>query len=179
MGVIDRIRAYFYHKSLPTKSVRHSAKPVANMEQAKSISFLFDATDVDHRNMVLRYADTLKKKGKNIHLLGFIPVVDKEATFPFTFFTQKEIDWAMRPKGESVQQFTQQGVDVLVNLFPVSTPTLEAICLQTPANLKIGPVSIHPDACDLMVEMPAKAHPAQILQQIEKVLEKTMPQLVV
>ncbi len=174
MGIFQRIKAYFFNTSLPAKSVRNTAKPVRNLDDARTVGILFNATDVDERNAVLRYADKLRKQNKQVSLLGFIATVDKEATFPFEFFTQKDIDWAERPKGTAVQTFVGQGYDVFINLHTQTTNPTEHIALHVPAGMKIGPVAAHPDAYDLMIDLPAhKAQLATLIQQYERVLEKT------
>lgn len=173
MGIFQRIQAYFYNKSLPARSVRNKAKAVRNLDDARTIAILFNATDVDERTAVLRYADKLRKQNKQVSLLGFIAVVDKEATFPFEFFTQKDIDWANRPKGAAVQAFIAQGYDAFINLHVQTARHTESIALQVPAGLKIGPVAAHPDAYDLMIDLPVKAKLSTMIQQYEWVLEKT------
>jgi len=178
MGIINRIIQYFYTRSLPARAVRSKGAAVRNIDEAKQVGILFDATEIDDRQTVLRYAEKLRKQGKNVALLGYVPVVDKEATFSFDFFTKKDIDWAGRPKGASIQHWLTHEFDAFICLFTTNTPFAEFIALHTPANLKIGTVPRHPDCFDLMVDIKPSAKPQQLIQQYEAVLAKTVPQAV-
>ena len=70
MGIIDRLRLYFYTKSLPLKAARSKGVRIHNLDEAKYIGILFDGTEIDDRNTVLRYADKLRKAGIAVALLG-------------------------------------------------------------------------------------------------------------
>ncbi|MEO0728332.1 MAG: hypothetical protein AAFZ63_27550 [Bacteroidota bacterium] len=177
MGIIDRLKDRSYQKSLPAKPARSKGKAVRNLEEAKTIAILFDATDIDHRKRTLAYADKLRKRNKQVNALGFISTADKEATFSFNFFTLRDIDWAKRPKGEQVKQWLDKEYDVLVCLFPSTNRFTEFLALHNRAGLKIGPVTENTACYDLMLDMP-KASPEKIIQQYESVLAKTMPQAV-
>jgi len=177
MGIIDRIKDRLYLKSLPTKPGRATAKAVRNIDEARTLGLLFDATDVDQRKRILAYAEKLRKQGKQVNVLGFISTADKEATFSFNFFTLREVDWAQRPKGEQVQQWLKREYDVLVCLFPRTSRFTEYLALHARAGLKIGPVADNTACYDVMLDMPASAQPEKIIQQYENLLAKTVPQL--
>lgn len=178
MNLIDRIKERFYQKSLPANPARTKGQTPRNLEEAKTIGLLFDATDVDDRKKSLAYADKLRKQGKRVTVLGFIATVDKEATFSFDFFTLRQIDWAQRPQGEAISHWLGQDFEVLVCLFPQTAKFTEYLALHTRAALKIGPVAVNASAYDLMLDMPAKSSPQQIITQYEKVLAHTVPQAV-
>ncbi len=176
MGIIDRIKDRFYQKSLPAKVARNKGRTPRNIEEAKTIGILFDATDIDYRKKTLAYADSLRKQGKKVSTLAFISTVDKEATFSFEFFTLREIDWAQRPRGEAIAHWLEHDFEVLICLFPQSTKFTEYIALHTRAGLKIGPVAAKASCYDLMLDMPAKSTPQQVIQQYERVLARTVAQ---
>ncbi|MEL7220834.1 MAG: hypothetical protein AAGJ93_05910 [Bacteroidota bacterium] len=174
MEFIERIKSRFYQKSLPAHPARSQGKVPRTLDDAKSIGILFNATDIDRRKQVLRYADQLKKSGKTVDLLGFIEQVDKEATFSFNFYTDKQVDWARRPKGEDVSKFLTKSFDVFICLFPKTSPSSEFLALHCPARLKIGPVPSRTDCYDLMLDMPASATPKQIIQQYDAIFAKSL-----
>lgn len=176
MGIIDRLKDRYYYKSLPAKPGRATAAAVPNLEEARTIAILFDATDIDKRKRTLAYADKLRKQGKKVNVLGFISTADKEATFSFNFFTLREIDWAQRPKGDHVEQWLQREYDVMVCLFPKTSRVTEYLALHVRAGLKIGPVAENTACYDLMLDIPASTGPQKIIQQYETVLAKTIPQ---
>lgn len=176
MGIIDRLKDRFYYKSLPAKPGRATAAAVSNLEEARTVGILFNATDIDDRKRTLAYADKLRKQGKKINVLGFISTADKEATFSFNFFTLRDIDWAQRPKGEQVEQWLKREYDVMVCLFPQTSRVTEFLALHARAGLKIGPVAKNTACYDLMLDMPSSTGPQKIIQQYEALLAKTVAQ---
>lgn len=176
MEFIDRIKDRFYQKSLPAKPARSKGRTPRNLEEAKVIGILFNATDIDDRKKTLAYADRLRKQGKKVSVLGFISTADKEATFSFDFFTLRHIDWAQRPKHENIDRWLNQEFEVLICLFPKTSKFTEYLALHTRAALKIGPVADNASCYDLMLDMPANSSPQQIIQQYERILSKTVPQ---
>lgn len=178
MGIIDRLKDRFYQKALPAKAARANAAPVRNLNEARTIAILFDATDVDQRKRTLAYAEKLRKQDKQINVLGFISTADKEATFSFNFFTLRDIDWAQRPKGDQVANWLKKEYDVLICLFTQTNRFTEFLALHARAGLKIGPVAENTACYDLMLDMPTSAGPEKIIQQYEAVLSKTVPQAV-
>ncbi|MEM1215491.1 MAG: hypothetical protein AAGJ82_07395 [Bacteroidota bacterium] len=173
MSLWDRIKANFYQRALPEKAARHLGRPPRNLDEARSIAILFPAGEIDDRKVVLKYAERLRKQNKSVTLLGYLPVADAEATFPFTHFTDKEIDWAQRPKGEGVAKFWGSSYDALVCLFAQSNLPTEMIVLKTPAALKIGPVPQQADTYDLMLDVSPSTRPQVIIDHYEKILALT------
>lgn len=173
MEFIERIKSHFYHRSLPAHPARSQGRVPRTLDDAKSIGILFNATDIDQRKQVLRYADQLKKSGKTVDLLGFIEQADKEATFSFDFYTGKQIDWSRRPKGESITKFLAKSFDVFICLFAKSSLSSEFLALHCPARFKIGPVPSRTDCYDLMLDMPSTATPKQIIQQYDAIFDKS------
>lgn len=172
MRIIERIKERTYQRSLPVHAARSQGAIPRTLADAKRIGIHFDATQIDHRQQVIRYAEQLRKQGKSVELLGFIPQVDKEATFSFNFYTSKQIDWAKRPKGEAVAQFLGQSFDAFICLFARTSLSTEFIAVHSPARLKIGPVAQHRDCYDLMLDMGANSTPTQIIKLYEAIFAK-------
>ncbi len=173
MSIIERIKNWFYNSSLQKLIYTKRIVVDMNIDRAKRIGILFDASDIDNRKSIVRYAEMLRKKGKQVYLLGFIPTVDKEATFGFDFFTKKDIDWAQRVKEEATKKFIDRSFDLFICLSNSSLQYTEYISLQTKASMRIGPVSEHPTCYDLMIDCPIGTTPLQFIKQYESVLELT------
>ena len=106
-------------------------------------------------------------------MMGYLPIADEQANFPFTFFTKKNVDWAGRPKGETVEMFMQQSFDLLLVIHPRANAVFEYIALITPAALKVGPVPMQDDAYDLMIDVARQTDSAAFIDQIEGILKVT------
>ena len=144
-----------------------------NTERAKRIGILFDASEIDNRKAIIQYAEGLRKKGKKVNLLGYIPTVDQEATFDFDFYTKKNTDWAGRVKAEATKKFLDRSFDLFICLSPFTTQSSEYISLQTKASMRIGPVSENKFCYDLMIDCSKETTPMLFIKQYESVLELT------
>jgi hypothetical protein len=126
------------------------------------------------RNDLLRYAKSLKDKGKRVHLLGFFddsgPINEN---FTFKHFSRRNTDWALRPNGEAVEEFIKKPFDVLLNLEPETKIHSEYIAAMSRARLKVGPCTENTYCYDLMIDTADKADLPKFIREIERVLEKT------
>lgn len=149
-------------------------KKKVNIQSAKSVGILFDATALDRRQAVLQYADQLKKQRKKVTLLGYFDVKQSQgASHDFKFFDKKQINWLQMPKGENVDFFLQQNFDIFVFLNPTTTNYSEYIAALAKAHLKVGPISTEIDAYDLMLNVKNKASIKDFIQHMEAILKKT------
>ena len=46
-----------------------------SFDEAQLIGILFEATEIANRNLVLDYAERLKKMGKKVKLMAFLPIL--------------------------------------------------------------------------------------------------------
>lgn len=173
MSTIEHIKNWLYNNSLKKFAIIKRTASNMNLVRAKRIGILFDATDVDERKTVIRYAENLRKKGKKVNLLGFISIADDAAVFDFDFFTKKDIDWTERVKQEKTKIFLGHSYDLFICLSAESFQFNEYISLQTKAQMRIGPVAEHPACYDLMIDCPKKTTPLQFIKQYESILELT------
>ena len=172
----QRLRQYFFwyflKEQLRKKRNRKGSQKV-NLDKAKSVGILFDATDLDQRKTVLAYADNLRKKRKQVKLLGFFDNRLKDNNFTFWHFNKKNIDWAMRPKGKDVSEFIEQPFDLMINLNPESEYYSEYISALSNASFKIGPFTENTFCYDLMIDTSKKTNLRNFIDQMEGLLKKT------
>ena len=176
MNTIEHIKNWLYNNSLKKLAISKRTASNMNLIRAKRIGILFDATDIDKRKAVIRYAENLRKKGKKISLLGFLPIADESAVFDFNFYTSKDIDWAQRVKANKIKIFLQHSYDLFICMPSKNSKSSEYISLQTRASMRIGPVAKHSSCYDLMIDCPVGTTPLQFIKQYESILELTMVQ---
>lgn len=171
--MFKNIRNYFFRQSLNNlrKQPRSKQSPVS-FEQAQSVGILFDATDLETRNIVLEYADQLRDSGKRVKRLGFFDSKLEDTNFTFKYFNLKNLDWAGRPGGELVQNFVQQPFDWLLVLSTTTKPYFEYISTMSKATLRVGPVSENTFSYDIMIDT-GSADLQAFIKQMELVLAKT------
>ena len=176
MSLLQTVQSYFRDSKLKKELQRKKgfSKKKVNLETAKSIGLLFDATRLDIRQTALQYAEQLKKQRKKVNLLGFFDVKqDPNASHSFPYFDKKSIDWTQSPKGDEVKYFLQQNFDIFVFLNPTTTPYSEYIAALTNAHFKVGPLAERTDCYDLMLNVNNKASLKHFIKHMEDILLKT------
>ncbi len=148
-------------------------KSETNLNNAKTVGILFDATELLRRDIVLEYAEKLRKQNKRIKLLGFFDDATDSENYPFDFYNRKQVDWAFRPKGEQVQSFIKQDFDLLMNIDSQSLIHTEYIAALSNAKLRVGPCTEHTYCYDLMIDLSPRAGLKQFIEQAETLLGKT------
>jgi hypothetical protein len=184
MSIIQSIRQYFYRTSLNKHHNTHkkSSSKKITFENAKTIGLLFDANDLNIRNVVLKYGAALKKQGKKVKFLGFLDNKHETGDYTFDYYNLKNIDWAQRAKGESVEAFVKEPFDILITPVLKTNKHIEYIAAISNATIKAGPISEYaPDAYDVMVDVKDKNNLQELIKQIEAFLRKTQtaPKLLV
>lgn len=167
------LRKKFHHRSLSNllanQRFRRQSMP---FDQVRSIGILFDATELAIRNQVMAYADTLKKAGKQVRLLGFADQAETPDSFPFKAFNPKGLDWMLRPTGPDVEDFIQQPFDLLFLLSFDDILPLQYIAALSRAHFRVGPYSNHGPTLELMIDMPKGKGLPEFIQQAESFLHK-------
>jgi hypothetical protein len=175
MKIIHDIRTYFRNNSLKSKLLAQSKqqRKRINFEEAQTVGLIFDATDTDKRQTALGYAEKLSKLGKKVKLLGFFDSKQDSADFSFGYFNRKNIDWALRPNGKSVETFLQGAYDILITLNPLTNQHVEYISALANAHLKIGPDTNNTYCYDLMIDVRNKNSVMDFIREMEQLLTKT------
>jgi hypothetical protein len=174
MQFIKDWQLYFHRRNLQ-KQLREQVirrKPI-DYAHAKSIGLLFATKSLSDREVVMKYAKTLSKQQKTVKLLAFFDDKQKNDNFTFPHFSNKEIDWALRPKDEAVQQFMQQPFDVLITVSTETSTILEYISALSKANLRVGPYTENTSAYDLMIDVSGQHDLNDYIKQVNFFLNKT------
>lgn len=176
MSIIQRLRQYFFRSALNKKmaGARKSSGKKVSFETAKTVGLLFDANDLNTRNMVLKYGASLKKQGKKVSYLGYLENTHETENYTFDYYNLKNIDWAKRAKGEKVEEFIQQPLDILIAAMLETSQHAEFIVTLSQASLKAGPIPKYVDeAFDVMIDYKKGTDLPEFLRQIEALLKKT------
>jgi hypothetical protein len=172
MERIERLRELIYNRKLQQMTAART-KRLTRLAQARTIAICFPADDIKLRKQVLAYTDQLRKAGKSIKLLAYIPVVDKEATFAFEHYSNKEIGWARYPKGPVIEQFLSHSYDAFICLFTQTNPQIEFLSSVVQAGLRIGPRPVRESAgFDLMIDAPASFSLTDFIRCYEDIFAK-------
>lgn len=174
MSLLQTIKNRIFNRSLQQLGKQSRADhKFAGFEKAHNIGILFDATDLNQRDFVLQYASQLEKRGKKVKLLGFFDSKLDDANFTFKYFNRKNLDWAGRPNGEAIREFTEQALDLMINLDSVSKPQAEYVSALSQALLRVGPFTEHTFCYELIIDNSDARSLKTFVQQMEFILEKT------
>lgn len=174
MEIIQRIRLFIYNFFLQRRLKEHRVeRKTTDFEHAQTIGILFPTQSLADRELILNYEKTLSKNKKKVKLLAYLNEKERNENFTFKHFSNKEIGWFYRPKGEEVLEFMQQPFDILMTLATESSLTLEYINALSRANLRVGPYTENTYAYDLMIDVADKNNIKKFIQEVEFYLNKT------
>jgi hypothetical protein len=171
------MRSRWFYKNLRKKIAQHRyERKAVNLTKVNDIGIIFDATDSSLSEIVLRYAQNLKEKGRKVMLLGYFDDQLPHETVSFSYFNQKDKTWWLAPiKKAVVNEFMQQHFDLLMALYPGNQPQIEYITGLSKARFKASPLTAETDGADLMVDMKNPKDLQGLIKQIEFYLGKVNP----
>jgi hypothetical protein len=126
-------------------------------QEAASVGILFNATNPEDFELVKRYVKYLRDSKKKVKAIGFF---DLKALPEFTysrieydFFSNKELNWYLIPKDDSIINFIQQEFDILIDLNLQDNFPLHYLSALSKAKFKIGKFTDVLNLFDLMIEV--------------------------
>ncbi len=147
MQVWENIKTYFYNRFLKSKTAYAAIMRVpTNYERARNIGIIVDATDENRRAAAIKYAEALRKDGKNVDIRGFANVTTPVDNYPFKTWNAKQLAWSGQLSEEAGGQFWNTQYDYLINLNPMPCQPLETVAALSRAHLRVG--AYHSDLVD-------------------------------
>jgi len=174
MGFIHdlKVKYHNYKFTKATKNLRVKRSSV-DFDRAETVGLLFDATELNNREIVLKFAKSLEKKGKKVRLLGFVNIKEETDNLAFPNFNQKELDLALLPeKSADAQDFMKRDFDVLINISLDETAPLEYIAALSNAKFRVGPFTERTVCYELMIDVTKKKSLDAFIHQAQFFLEK-------
>ena len=158
MSLIQKIKDFAgsYLLSGQLKNV-HRNKMFVNMQDAKTVGIVFNATDSADFDLVKKYIGYLKDMKKRVKAIGFynqknIPAMSY-SKLEYDFFCQKELSWNNTPSSIYVKNFIEDKYDILLDLNLEDLFPLRYISSLSKASFKVGKSSEKNNSIfDLMIE---------------------------
>lgn len=170
MDLILKVRRRFFKKNMATNLPPNpTTRKVTNLENAKSVGILFDATDPENRQTVADFAAKLARSGKKARLLGFVNLPEKKAPtdLPFVHFNKKTVNWYGRPVGEKAEAFCKEKFDLLLCLFSGENRPLEWLAARSSARMKAGGSLHFYKNLDMTIEIAPGKELSELISQLE------------
>jgi hypothetical protein len=123
-------------------SVMRRNREVKSLNDSTTVGILFDPTENDDYVLVKKYVDYLKDMKKKVKALGFYDLKDIPAStyskLEFDYFSQKDLNWQLKPSGVIVENFIKEEYDILIDLNTKEHFPLFYISSLSHARYKVG-----------------------------------------
>lgn len=128
-----------------------------NLEKAKKIGILFNATHTVSFEIIKEFIKTLEQRKLKVDALGYVnskKLIDHYLYRKgFDFFTKNSLNWYYRPVYDGVDKFIKQEYDILFYLGLEESFPLEYIVALSKAKFKVGRYFKPESFLDLMIDM--------------------------
>jgi hypothetical protein len=177
MALFKNIRQFLYFKKLrfDAKSFADEPREMLNLDNAKRIGILFDATSADDIITVTKYAESLSNIGKDVSILAFQNNKEKENNDP-RFFNTLNVSWFYIPSSPKIEAFHKNKFDILICAFINECLPLEYIAATSDAKFRVGAFSdAKTNYFELMINTEKNKSLKYLLEQINHFLKVINP----
>ena len=146
-------------------------KSVCNIDEAKSIGILYDATSQENINKIKPFVSYFFELRKDVKALGYVN--DKKLSYCHTpklqydFFYQKDLNWFYKPQNYIIDNFVKRDYDILINLCDSSCIPIKYLVAKSIARFKIGMYEENFDIYDLMIELKKEKSIQKLMDEIK------------
>ena len=171
MSFITEIMHFYGAWQLKRSNVEIKRKHQAfNLESAKSITILFDATESECIKLVKTFVGKLSNGKEMVSALGFVDQNDKTfehmSSLHFDFFSNTELNWYGKPKGIVIDNFLSKDYDILIDLSLKKFYPLTYLAVASPAKFKVGRCRNDISVFDLSIDNSKKQNLPYLIDEI-------------
>jgi len=146
-------------------------KEVCNLESAKSIGILYDASSEEQINLVSPFVSFFFDLKKDVKALGFVNA--KELSYchvpklQYDFFYKKDLNWYYKPQNYIIDNFIKKEHDILINLTDSSVIPIKYLVASSLAHFKIGIYEENYEIYDLMISLTDDRSQQKLMDEIK------------
>lgn len=153
-NIRERLGNFFLNKELK-KIVRQPH--AVNLLEAQTVGILFDSSNAEDYDLVIKYVNYLKEMKKKVKAIGFFSSSYQppktHSKLEYDFFTKKDLNFFMKPVDPFINNFIEEQPDILIDLNLYNRLPLRFIAARSKAKFKIGVYDMdNKDLYDLMIE---------------------------
>lgn len=172
MPYLESLRRFFYNRKLNSfQQTNLHAMQEGHFKRIKQVGIVFDATDLHNREVAMSLKTKLKDAGKRSKLLGYFNQDLDGLSFPFDYFTIKDLSFSYIPKSPTVQDFIKEPFDLLISLDLELIKPILYVCAASKAVFKIGPAHADSKFFDLMIDPKTPGDFDSYIQETRKTLK--------
>ena len=163
-----KIGQWVFQRELKTNK---RLKEICNLDVAKSVGILYEATTEEQINQVKPFVDYFSNLKKNVKALGFVNA--KELSYchipklQYDFFYQKDLNWYYKPNNYIIENFIKKEYDILINLCDSSCIPIKYLVASSVAHFKIGQHESGYEIYDLMIALKDDRSMEKLMHEIK------------
>ena len=151
-------------------------KSVCNLNDAKSIGILFEATTKEQIDQVKPLVDYFFGLKKNVKAFGYVNSKKfEECHIPklqYDFFNLKDLNWYYKPQNDYINNFIKKEHDILINLSDSKCIPIKYLVASSVARFKVGKHDDGYEIYDLMINLNKKEdNMKKLISEIAKYLK--------
>ena len=168
-----KIGQWIFHREL---KLNKRKKSVSNLDDAKSIGILFEATSKEQILEVKPLVDYFFKLRKDVKAFGYVNSKKfDECHIPklqYDFFNLKDLNWYYKPQNDYILNFVKKEYDILINLSDSNCIPLKYLVASSLARFKVGKHEEGYEIYDLMIKLDKKEdNMKKLISEIAKYLK--------
>ncbi len=153
----------------------HKDAQVVPFSEAKEIGILYDATEDKDYELIKNYVRDMRSLSKEVIALGYFNKKELPNTrfmkLGLDFFSQKALNWRMKPNHPIVNNFINRKFDILICLNVERSIPLQYVSSLTNASFKIGRFDrIDYAIYDFMIKTDGQTTLKQMIDQVNHYL---------
>ena len=110
-----------------------------NYRLARKVGLLFSMHNVFDFEAIRSFENKLKKDGKEVIVMSYLPAGVENFDFHYDFFSQKDFSFFGKVEAANIEKFVKQPFDLLICLDLAPNMYLEYILAASAAHFRIGP----------------------------------------
>jgi len=173
MRLRKRIGLHFLQREL--EGLKRETNSIS-LNEAKRIGVLFTGEDDATLRAVGKFIDQLRKEGRSVRSLGFVPREKVAATLrtasSLEFFTQEDLNWYFRPQSRHAMSFVEEPFDLLIDLRMKRRMPIPYMVALSMAKFKVGCYHEDDDGLhDLMIRVEDGMDMDELIDHLRHYLE--------
>jgi len=164
----QKVGKWVFQRELQTNS---RIKEVCNLDDAKSIGILYDATSEQQIKIIKPFVSYFFNLKKDVKALGYVNA--KELSYCHTpklqydFFYQKDLNWYYKPQNYIIDNFIMKEYDILINLCDSNIIPIKYLVASSIAHFKIGIHEEDYEIYDLMISLKEDKSMEKLMNEIK------------
>jgi len=164
----QKIGQWVFQKEMKTNK---RLKEVCNLDDAKSVGILYDATSEQQIKQIKPFIDYFFELKKDVKALGYVNATQLSychtPKLQYDFFYQKDLNWYYKPQNYIIDNFVKKEYDILINLCDSSCIPIKYLVASSIAHFKIGQHEEGYEIYDLMIALKEDKSMEKLMHEIK------------